>query len=91
MISDPFTLNRMGPGTVVSTLTGKIWPVQVTDGGIEAVSVRSLTQSARHYHVNTPGQANKWEVWIDARGVPIKFRSLEGGGAIDFDLMSGPT
>jgi hypothetical protein len=90
MISDPFTLNRMGPGAVVSTLTGKVWTVQVTGGEIEPIAVRGVTQSAKHFHVNAPGQANKWEVWIDARGVPVKFRSQESGGAIDFNLMSGP-
>jgi hypothetical protein len=89
--SDPFTLNRMGRGTVVSTRTGKITPAVVTGGETETIAVRGVTQSAKHYHVNTPGQADKWEVWIDPRGVPIKFRSLESGGSIDFNLISGPS
>ena len=88
--SDPWSLNRMGPGTVVSTRTGKITPVQVTGGEAETIAVRGVSQSVKHYHVNAPGQANKWEVWIDPRGVPVKFRSLETGGAIDFNLISGP-
>lgn len=89
--SDPFTLNHIGPGTVVSTRTGKITPAVVTGGETETIAVRGVSQSVKHYHVNTPGQANKWEVWIDGRGVPVKFRSLESGGAIDFNLISGPS
>jgi hypothetical protein len=88
--SDPWSLNRMGPGTVVSTRTGKISSVEVTGGEPETIMLHGVSARARHYHVNTAAQPNKWEVWIDPRGVPIKFRSLETGGAIDFTLVSAP-
>jgi hypothetical protein len=88
--SDPWSLNRMGPGTVVSTRTGKVSPVQVTGGEPETLMLHGVSEPVRHYHVNTATQPNKWEVWIDRRGVPIKFRSLETGGAIDFTLVSAP-
>lgn len=88
--SDPWSLNRMGPGTVVSTRTGKISSVEVTGGEPETVMLHGASEPTRHYHVNTATQPNKWEVWVDPRGVPIKFRSLETGGAIDFTLVSAP-
>jgi hypothetical protein len=88
--SDPWSLNRLGSGSVVSTRTGKISAVQVTGGEVETVRLNGAPQSARHFHVNTLAQPNKWEVWIDASGVPIKFRSLETGGAIDFTLTAAP-
>ncbi|HEX3367629.1 hypothetical protein [Phenylobacterium sp.] len=56
----------------------------------EADALNGVPESARHFHVNTAARPNKWEVWINARGVPIKFRSLETGGAIDFTLVSAP-
>jgi hypothetical protein len=86
--SDPWALNRMGSATVVSTRTGKISPVEVIGGERDTVVLASGSQPARHYHVNAPGEANKWEVWINRSGVPIKFRSQETGGAIDFTLVS---
>jgi hypothetical protein len=86
--SDPWSLDRMGPGAVVSTRTGKISAVEVTGGESETLLLHGVSVPARHYHVNTAAQPNKWEVWIDPRGVPIKFRSLETGGAIDFTLVS---
>lgn len=88
--SDPWSLNKLGAGSVVSTRTGKISAVQVTGGEVETVALNGTPESARHFHVNTAAQPNKWEVWIDARGVPIKFRSLETGGAIDFTLKPAP-
>ncbi len=90
MASDPWSLSRIGPGSVVSTRTGKVSAVQVTGGEADTVLLHGVSQPARHYHVNTATQPNKWEVWINSRGVPIKFRSLETGGAIDFTLVTAP-
>jgi hypothetical protein len=86
--SDPWSLNRMGPGTVVSIRTGKINSVEVTGGEAEALVLHGVSEPVRHYHVNTTTQPDKWEVWINPQGVPIKFRSLEASGAIDFTLVS---
>ncbi|MDB5426397.1 MAG: hypothetical protein JWR43_372 [Phenylobacterium sp.] len=86
--SDPWSLNHMGPGVVVSIKSGKIDPVNVTGGEADAVTFRGVSTPARHFHVRTATQPNKWEVWIDQQGVPIKFRSLESSGAIDFNLVS---
>jgi len=88
--SDPWSLTHVGPGTVVSIRTGKISSVEVTGGEPETLLLKGVSQATRHYHVNAPGQPNKWEVWIDRRGVPIKFRSQESSGAIDFTLVSRP-
>jgi hypothetical protein len=88
--SDPWSLTHMGPGTVVSIRTGKISSVEVTGGEPDTVRLHGVAQPARHYHVGAAGQANKWEVWIDRQGVPIKFRSQESSGPIDFTLVSRP-
>jgi hypothetical protein len=88
--SDPWSLTRMGPGTVVSIRTGKISSVEVTGGEGEMLRLHGTSEPVRHYHVNTATQPNKWEVWISPQGVPIKFRSIETGGAIDFTLVSAP-
>lgn len=88
--SDPWSLNRMGRGTVVSIKTGKISSVDVTGGEPDTVTLHGISEPARHYHVNTPDQLNKWEVWINRQGVPIKFRTLEGSTPIDFTLVSSP-
>ncbi len=86
--SDPWSLNRLGPGTVVSIKSGRLDPVIVTGGEAETVVIGGIPTSTRHFHVNTAAQPNKWEAWIDARGVPVKFRSLESDGPIDFTLVS---
>ena len=88
--SDPRSLNRLGAGIVVSIKTGQIDTVEVTGGEADRVKLQDVAVRTRHFHVNTPAQANKWEVWLDHTGLPIKFRSLEKAGAIDFTLASPP-
>ncbi len=88
--SDPWFLNRIGHGSVVSTRTGEVSSVEVTGGEADRVLLHGVSEPARHYHVNSARQPNKWEVCINSRGVPIKFRSSETGGAIDFTLVSAP-
>jgi hypothetical protein len=86
--TDPWGFSRMGPAEVVSLKSGKIEPVNVTGGEADAVMMQGVRQPARHFHVSTSTQPNKWEVWLDPEGVPIKFRSLERGDAVDFTLTS---
>jgi hypothetical protein len=86
--SDPWSLIRSGAAVVVSTRTGKIEPVEVSGGETETLTLNSAVTAVRHFHVSTAAQPDKWEVWIDRSGRPIKFRTLENGAPIDFTLSS---
>lgn len=86
--SDPWSLKRIGAGVVVSTKSGKIYNVKVTGDEAETVLLQGTSSSTHHFRIRTETQEDKWEVWLDAQGVPIKFRSLEDGEQIDFILTS---
>jgi hypothetical protein len=86
--SDPWSLNRMGPGVVVSIKSGRIDKVDVTGGETERVVLPRGPTTAQHFHIATAAQQNKWEVWIDNQGVPVKFRSSESSGTVEFTLVS---
>ncbi len=45
--------------------------------------VRGLDVPVRHFAFSTD---KRQDVWLDARGVPIRFRSMENGTPIDFVL-----
>lgn len=83
--SDPWVLRRIGTELVVSTATGKMVTVQVSGGEYDTVAVSGAAVPARHYIVNGD---KRQEVWLDDRGIPIKFRSMENGTPIDFVLQS---
>ena len=88
--ADPWSSRRLGPATIVTIRTGEIVRINTTGGEADTVMVGGASTAARHFHVSTPSQANRWEIWLDAGGVPVKFRSLEHGRAIDFTLVKSP-
>ena len=83
--SDPFVLKGTGEGTMVFTDTGEIISVQVSGGDHGTVSVNGSSVPARHFIVE--GYTRR-EIWIDDRGIPVKFRVVDNGTPIDFVLQS---
>jgi len=83
--SDPFFLKGTGDGTMVFTDTGEIINVQVSGGDHGTVSVNGNSVAARHFIVEG---FTRREVWIDSQGIPVKFRVVDNGTAIDFVLQS---
>ena len=89
--SDPWALKRIGTGAVVSTRSGKIDKVEVIGGEAASLFMNGIFVPVRHFRVRTEAQLDKWEIWFDEHGVPIKFRSLESGTPIDFIIASQPS
>jgi len=83
--SDPWVLKQLGVGTVVSTKTGRIIPTRITGGELAMVSLQGRVVATRHFMAH--GEREQ-EIWMNDHDVPIKFRSVENGTAIDFILTS---
>jgi Family of unknown function (DUF6134) len=83
--SDPWLLKTSGIGTVVSTKTGRLIGTRVTGGEPATVSVQGVTVATRHFMARGEKQQ---ETWLNNRDVPVRFRSIENGTAIDFVLTS---
>jgi hypothetical protein len=83
--SDPFVLKGTGEGSMVFTDTGEIITVQVSGGDHGTVSVNGNSVSARHFIVEG---VTRREVWLDDRGIPVRFRIVDNGTPIDFQLQN---
>jgi len=81
---DLWSLGQLGTGPAIKS--GKLDTIRVTGGETVRVSREAKTTRARHFHVLTGTQPNTWDVWLDEQGVPIRFRCVEAGTAIDFIL-----
>ncbi|MDR3511473.1 MAG: DUF6134 family protein [Caulobacteraceae bacterium] len=86
--ADPWGLDHVGRGQAVSIKSGKVEQVDVTGGQPERIVVGGVAMQARHFSASTAAQPDKWDVWIDRDGVPVKFRSREGKAMVDFTLVS---
>jgi hypothetical protein len=83
--SDPWVLKQLGAGTVVSIKTGRIIPTRVSGGEPMRVPLQGAMVETRHFTATGDRQQ---EVWLSDQNVPIKFRSIERGTAIDFILTT---
>ena len=88
--SDPWAIKELGAAVMVSTKSGKIWDVAVSGGEEATVSAEGKAVETHHFHVVAGSDEDKWEVWFDRAGVPVRFQSIESGELIDFILASPP-
>ena len=87
--SDPWVLRDRGVATVVSVETGRIVTMRITGGEPEMVSLQGTTVPTRHFTARgEQEQEMQHEIWLNDRDVPVKFRILDGGKAVDFVLAS---
>jgi Family of unknown function (DUF6134) len=83
---DPWVLKHTGEGAVVYPSTGKITNAHVSGGDYETISVNGALVPTRHFAVMGD---NREDVWLDNRGIPVMFRTVEDGTPIDFVLQEG--
>jgi len=83
--SDPWLLRNLGAGTVVSVKTGRVFGTSVTGGEPATISLQGVTVATRHF---TAQGEKQQDIWLNDRDVPVMFRSLENGTAINFILTS---
>jgi hypothetical protein len=83
--SDPWVLKHTGEGTMVYPDTGRIVGVRISGGDYGPVSVNGAWVSARHFIVSADKQQ---EVWLDNRGIPVMFRTIQSGTQIDLVLQN---
>jgi hypothetical protein len=85
--SDPWQASRSGSGgeaaVMMSTKSGRLARVQGLGSEPATLSIDGRDVAVRHYAFSTD---KRQDVWLDARGVPIRFRTVEDGTPIDFVL-----
>ena len=87
--SDPWALTGVGRGVIVSTRSGIVEGVNVSGGEAAPLTVEGRRVESRHFRIDAASQPNRYEVWLDGNGVPVRFRSREAPGApINFVLVS---
>lgn len=87
--SDPWLLRDRGVATVVFLETGRIVPTRITGGEPVMVSLQGATVATRHFAARGQGQQEmQHEIWLNDHDVPVKFRIIDDGVAIDFILTS---
>jgi hypothetical protein len=81
--ANPWSSNFLHSNTMMRPDTGKIEQVRIGSGQETAVKLDSASIPAVKYEVDGSG---KYTVWLDDRGVPVKFVVEDDTGKVTFTL-----
>jgi hypothetical protein len=81
--ANPWSANFVATSLMMRPDTGKLEPVSVSGGSAAAVTLNSQTIPATRYDVNGK---TRYTVWLDQRGVPLKFVVDDDSGKVTFTL-----
>ncbi|HVH75540.1 MAG TPA: DUF6134 family protein [Stellaceae bacterium] len=83
--ANPWSPNFLDAHTMMRVDSGKIERVNISGGGEEPIKVDGQTVLARDYEV---AGATRYRVWIDGRGIPVKFTVDDASGKVTFTLTN---
>jgi len=89
-VADPWSAEIVNGDTLLLPDSGAIEKVQITGGEETSVAIEGGNVRARHYRVNGPGGQKLYELWFDARGIPVAFNMQSSKGTITFTLQNPP-
>ncbi|HEX9462745.1 MAG TPA: DUF6134 family protein [Alphaproteobacteria bacterium] len=84
---NPLSPDCLRADTMMSSVSGKVYPAQVRDNGEETVLVAGQSRRAHKYGIDTDRQ--HW-VWFDDQGVPVMLESIERGDHVRLTLTRYP-
>lgn len=86
--SNPWSLEVLNSDLMMSTRSGQIFDVRVSDKKEDTVKFDGVPQKVYRYDIFTDKHQ---VVWVDARGVTVAFRSMEKGTPVNFVLRESST
>ena len=81
--ANPWSSNFLHSNTMMRPDTGKLEQVQINPGQETSVQIDGATVPAVKYEV---AGSTKYTVWLDGRGVPVKFICDDDTGKVTFTL-----
>lgn len=84
--ANPWSDNFLRSNELMRPDTGRLERVRVSGGEPTAVTVGVDTVTARKYVIDGNGKYSDYTVWLDARGVPVKFIADDDSGKVTFTL-----
>jgi hypothetical protein len=81
--ANPWSANFVGSSAMMRPDNGKVEPVRVSGGKPTAVTIDGSSVSTRKYEIDGH---DRYTVWIDSHGVPVKFEAPDDSGTVTFTL-----
>jgi hypothetical protein len=81
--ANPWSANFLSSSSMMRPDDGRVEPVRVSGGKPAAVTIEGAPVSTKKYEVDGK---DRYTIWIDGRGVPVKFEAPDDTGTVTFTL-----
>jgi Domain of unknown function (DUF6134) len=83
--ANPWSANFLTSNTMMRPDDGKIEKVRISGGQPAVIDVDGKSVRTQKYDVEG---ANRYEVWLTSRGIPVRFVADDDSGKVTFDLAN---
>ena len=84
--ANPWSDKMLNGETILTPDKGQLERVALTGGETVPLMVNGRSVAARHYRIQRPDPQNRYELWFDDDGVPVRFAEISPKETITFDL-----
>jgi hypothetical protein len=84
--ANPWSDALVSADTIVTPDEGRVEKVSVSGGEAAPITIYGHSVETRHYRIQRPDGAKRYEVWLDGEGVPVRFADISPKETITFNL-----
>jgi len=85
-LANPWSPSVLRGDTILTPDRGRMENVQVKNGEDADVMLNGRTVRAKRYEIDRLDGNKRYDIWLDARGTPVKFSVYNPNGTITFTL-----
>jgi hypothetical protein len=87
-IANPWSPEVLRGNTILTPDRGRVENVRVKDGEEASLSINGRSTMAKRYEIDRLDGQKRYEIWMDARGTPVRFMVYNPNGSLTFTLTS---
>ena len=88
LTASPWSVSTLGGDTVLMPDTGLVTKIHASGGEEMSITLDGAPTQVRRYQIDTVDGRERYEVWMDDRATPVKFRIRDLEGTVTFTLLT---
>lgn len=87
-VSNPWSPTVINGNTILTPDDGTISNMQISGPQSTMIQAANSNEPAKQYDIDLPALNEKYQVWFDSSGTPVKFDKIDKSGTVTFTLQS---
>jgi hypothetical protein len=87
-VANPWSPAAINGNTIIAPDDGTVSSMQISGPQVAMVQSANGSEPVKQYDIDVPALKEKYQVWFDSSGTPVKFDKIDNGGTVTFTLQS---